>query len=210
MEHGDLARLRSALKGPLPGHDRFLELSGYKRPDLERARAMDPPPRESAVLALIYPREQVLHTLLMLRPTYPGVHSAQVGFPGGKQEPGDRSLEHTARREFKEETGADPQVEVLGSLTPIYIPPSGLLVTPFLGWTSDLGDLRPDPREVAALIETPLDGLLRGDIIKQRDQFVQLLGRTIKVPYFEVQGHVVWGATAMMIAELRELLVVDR
>lgn len=210
MEHGDLARLRSALKGPLPGHDRFLELSGYKRPDLERARAMDPPPRESAVLALIYPREQVLHTLLMLRPTYPGVHSAQVGFPGGKQEPGDRSLEHTARREFKEETGADPQVEVLGSLTPIYIPPSGLLVTPFLGWTRDLGDLRPDPREVAALIETPLDGLLRGDIIKQRDQFVQLLGRTIKVPYFEVQGHVVWGATAMMIAELRELLVVDR
>lgn len=210
MEPVALRRLRNALKGPLPGHDGFLELSGYKRPDLDRARAMDPPPRESAVLALIYPRKEVLHTLLMLRPTYEGVHSAQVSFPGGKIEPGDPSLEHTARREFREETGADPQVEVLGRLTPIYIPPSGLLVTPFVGWTNELGTLMPDPREVEALIETPLEGLLRGDIIKQRDQFVQLMGRTIKIPYFEVEGHVVWGATAMMIAELRELLLLDR
>ena len=73
-------RLRTGLGGTLPGHDRFLELSGYKRPDLERARQLDPPPRESAVLALLYPKQEVLHLLLMVRPTYNGVHSGQISF----------------------------------------------------------------------------------------------------------------------------------
>ena len=84
---GLVDRLQRRLAAPLPGHDRFLELSGYKRPDLERARALDPPPRESAVLALLYPKEEIPHLLLMVRPTYDGVHSGQIAFPGGKREP---------------------------------------------------------------------------------------------------------------------------
>lgn len=199
--------LQEAMYGGLPGHDGFVELSGYKRPDLAHVKAMEPPPRESAVLATLYPKNGVLHTLLMLRPTYDGVHSAQVSFPGGKREDIDASLQETALREFTEETGAAPAFTVLGPLTEVYIPPSRLLVTPFVAYTEDLGALRPDPREVAALIETPLDTLLRDDILKRRDQYIAILGRTAEVPYFEVEGHVVWGATAMMIAELRELLL---
>lgn len=202
-----LERLRTALKGQLPGHDSFLELSGYKRPDLERARKADPPPRESAVLALFHPRGNALHTLLMLRPDYDGVHSGQVSFPGGRREPGDASLEGTALREFMEETGATgTTIEVIGALTPIYIPPSRSLVTPFVGITDRLAPLAPDPREVAELIDTPLDLLMRDDILKRREQFIQVMGGRVQIPYFDVQGHVVWGATAMMIAELRELL----
>lgn len=201
-------RLREALKGPLPGHDRFLELSGYKRPDLERARQLDPPPRESAVLALLHPRAGIWHTLLMLRPPYEGVHGGQVSFPGGRREPEDESLEHTALREFMEETGArGTAIEVLGTLSSVYIPPSRSLVTPYVGVSHALAPLAPDPREVAELIDVPLHQLLRQDILKQREQYIQVLGRPTQIPYFDVNGHVVWGATAMMIAELRELLL---
>lgn len=199
--------LRRAFSGTLPGHDAFLDLSGYKRPDLEAALRLDPTPRESAVLVLFYPQQEVLHTLLMLRPTYKGVHSGQVAFPGGRREPQDVDLFGTALREFEEETGATPTgLEMLGELSRIYIPPSHSLVTPYVAFASELGPTRPDPREVAALIETPVEELLRDDILKQREQYVQLMGRATQVPYFDVRGHVVWGATAMMLAELRELL----
>lgn len=199
--------LREELGGALPGHDGFLELSGYKRLDIERARQLDPPPRESAVLALLYPKEAELFCLLMVRPQYDGVHSGQISFPGGKREPQDPSLKHTALREFNEETGADTStIDVLGMLTPVYIPPSRMLVTPYVGYAETIGPWAPDPVEVARLIETPLRHLLRGDILKRREQFIQLLGRAVQVPYFEVDGEAVWGATAMMIAELRDLL----
>ncbi len=207
MDSLALDRLRDALRGPLPGHDRFLELSGYKRPDLERARAADPPPRESAVLALLFPQEGQWRTLLMRRPDYEGVHGGQISFPGGRWEPQDASLEHTALREFMEETGAlDTRIEVLGPLSPVYIPPSRSLVTPFVGIAEALAPVAPDPREVAELIHLPLELLLREDILKRREQFIQVMGRSVEIPYFDVHGHVVWGATAMMLAELRELL----
>lgn len=199
--------LRDRLRGPLPGHDAFLELSGYKRPDIERARQQDPPPRESAVLALIYPRLDELHLLLMLRPTYEGVHSGQVSFPGGKKEPGDADLRDTALREFAEETGAVTNgVEVLGGLTEVYIPPSRLVVQPFVGYAERIGPWRPDLREVQRLIEVPLLRILQDDILKRREQYIQILGRSVEIPYFELDGETVWGATALMIAELRELL----
>lgn len=203
-----LERLRNALKDPLPGHSALSELSGYLRPNVTKAMQLDPPPRESAVLALIYPRKNELHTLLMLRPIYEGVHSGQISFPGGKQEEGDTSLEHTALREFTEETGSTAkEIMILGSLSQIFIPPSHVLVTPFVAYTPDLGSCDPDPNEVAALIEAPLDLLLRGDILKKRQQYIQLMGGEVEIPYYDVQGHVVWGATAMMIAELRELFL---
>lgn len=205
-----LERLRTGLGGTLPGHDRFLELSGYKRPDLERARQLDPPPRESAVLALLYPKQEVLHLLLMVRPTYDGVHSGQISFPGGKREPADPDLAYTALREFGEETGAETHsIELLGELSSIYIPPSRTLVTPYVGHATNIGPWKPDTKEVAKLLEVPLMDVLRNDILKRREQFIQVMGRSVEIPYFDLQGEVVWGATAMMIAELRELLLDD-
>jgi 8-oxo-dGTP pyrophosphatase MutT (NUDIX family) len=202
-----LEGLRTALQGELPGHDAFLHLSGYKRPDLEAAQRLNPAPRESAVLALVYPRAGSLHTLLMLRPQYDGVHSGQVAFPGGRREDQDRDLRDTALREFSEETGAPAaDFDVLGTLSRVYIPPSRSLVTPFVAWAPALPPTTPDPREVAALIETPLDELMRPDVVQVRRQYIQVLGREAEIPYFDLQGHVVWGATAMMLAELRELL----
>lgn len=200
-------RLRMAMGAPLPGHDAFLELSGYKRPDLEAALRADPPPRASAVLVLIYGKDEAAHTLLMKRPAYEGVHSGQMAFPGGRQEPEDPDLLSTALREFREETGATAEAEVLGALTPVYIPPSRSLVTPFVAVAAQAGPFAPDPREVDHLVEAPLKLLLRDDIVKRSQQHIAMLGRTVEIPYFDVQGHVVWGATAMMLAELRQLLL---
>jgi len=201
-------RLRRALQAPLPGHDAFLRFSGYPRPRIEDVLAQDPPPRESAVLALLYPRGDRPHTLLMRRPTYPGVHSGQVSFPGGRREPSDPDLAHTALREFMEETGAHgTPVELIGPLSPVYIPPSRSLVTPYVGIAEHLGDLAPDPHEVDHLIEAPLDLILHPEVMKRGPQYIRSLGHARDIAYFDVEGHVVWGATAMMLAELRELLL---
>jgi len=205
---GIIAGLRTALGQPLPGHDRFLELSGYKRPDLEAALREDPAPRESAVLVLLYPEQEALHTLLMVRQQYDGVHRGQVSFPGGRRETQDVDLHATALREFSEETGVDTAgIEVIGVLSRVYIPPSRSLVTPFVAYARTLGPVRPDPREVKALLRIPLSDLLRENVVQHREHYIQLLGRKATIPYFDLAGQVVWGATAMMLAELRELVV---
>lgn len=208
--HLDLIeRVRGRLSQPLPGHDDFRELSGYQRPDLESVKRQVPPAKESGVLALLYPSGVELHTMLMLRPAYDGVHSGQVGFPGGHREPGDADIVATALREFQEETGAESrEFDVLGMLTPVYIPPSRALVTPVIAYTDNLGELSPDPREVAALIPVAVSHLMRDDILKRTKVFVSILQREVEAPYWDVDGHVVWGATALMIAELRKLLAV--
>jgi 8-oxo-dGTP pyrophosphatase MutT (NUDIX family) len=159
------------------------------------------------VLIVIHPVQVQAHTLLMLRPTYPGVHSAQVGFPGGHSEPSDVDLRATALREFHEEIGASlVGMEILGELTPLYIPPSRTVVTPVIACTNELGPLSPDPNEVERLIPVPVAELLRDDILKRTRLHVMVMDRELDVPYWDVQGHVVWGATALMIAELRRML----
>lgn len=199
--------LRTALSRPLPGHAAFADLSGYPRPSIDAALALDPPPRESAVLILVHPVKGVDHTLLMRRPIYKGVHSGQISFPGGKREPEDKTLHVTALREFQEETGADTaEFEVIGELSRIHIPPSRTLVTPVLAWCADLGRLHPDPREVAELLDVPLAELLRDDILHRKPFRMGIEGAERTAAYWAIHGEVVWGATALMIAEFRTVL----
>ena len=205
--HALIDRLREGLRGPLPGHDGFLEKAGYKRAELDASLKKDGAPRESAVLALIYPKHGALHTLLMLRPDYEGVHGGQISFPGGRREKEDADLWATALREFREETGAELEgMERLGELSRVYIPPSRSLVMPCVAFAPQLGPVAPDPREVSALIEAPITELLADDVIKHREQYIHIAGRSTTVPYFNLQGQVVWGATAMMLWELREMM----
>ena len=193
--------------GDLPGHAEFMRMSGYKRPAAEEALANDPGLRTSAVLILLHEQDDEFRTVLMLRPTYDGIHSGQVSFPGGKREPGDASLAHTALREFAEETGTSTaQVELIGALTPVFIPPSRMLVTPFLAYAARIDPWNPDPVEVAALIPLPLSDLMRPENLTESRVYVHLLKQHWNVPSFNLQGYSVWGATALMIAELRTIL----
>ena len=164
-------------------------------------------PKLGAVLILFYPKNNRIMTLLMRRPDYDGTHAGQISFPGGKFEEADADLSRTAIRETQEETGTDGSgIEVIGKLTDLYIPPSNFHVHPFVGCASQALTFSPDPAEVAELFEIDIAELLDKNSVKTMPRFNKTLNKEVDTPYFEIRGNVVWGATAMMIAELREIL----
>jgi 8-oxo-dGTP pyrophosphatase MutT (NUDIX family) len=162
------------------------------------------------VLALLYPKEGETHIILILRNSYDGTHSGQISFPGGKREPMDKHLHATALREAKEEVNIDPKtVNILGELSQVYIPPSRFIVTPFLGYSLERPNFVPDKHEVAKIIEAPLS-LFEGDThLKQKPMYLNIAKKNIDVKFFDVFGHTVWGATAMMLKEISEILTND-
>lgn len=163
-------------------------------------------PRKAAVLMLIYPKNNQTHLALIVRNSYPGIHSSQIAFPGGKVEDSDESLAHTALRETYEEIGiSSDKIKIIRSFTEVYIPPSNFLVSPFLGYSLQevLFSLSPD--EVAGIIELPITTFLDDSIITNISMSTSY-AKNIEVPAFQIEEHLVWGATAMMMNELKELL----
>jgi len=163
--------------------------------------------RRAGVMVLFYPNSgQETHLILILRKTYKGVHSAQVGFPGGKREPEDKDIQETALRETEEEVGVPiAAIEVLKQLTEIYIPPSDFFVQPFFGIAKETPVFVPQEDEVEALIEVSLAHFLDDTVVISKT-LTTSYATEIEVPAYELNGHVVWGATAMMLSEVRELL----
>jgi 8-oxo-dGTP pyrophosphatase MutT (NUDIX family) len=157
---------------------------------------------------LLYPFERQLHTGLILRPQYPGVHSGQVAFPGGKREPEDLDDFATALREAEEEVGI-PRIlpRVLGSLSPVFIPPSRYWVSPIVAALDKRPLFVPDQHEVERVLEMPL-AALRGENSLVNTEFSEG-ERTFNSPAFHWNNHRIWGATAMMISELLELIESD-
>jgi 8-oxo-dGTP pyrophosphatase MutT (NUDIX family) len=202
--HNFIATLQHDLEQPLPGRAAQYNMAPQPRPGGELDDSPHPNARQSSVLILFYPYADTVYFPLILRPTYPGVHSGQIGLPGGGFEAGDNDLLHTALREAQEEIGVDPsQVTILGELTALYIRPSNNHVLPVVGWTAERPTFLPDPREVALLIEASLLEFL--DPANRRTEVWELAARTANVPFFGVQNQTVWGATAMILGELLAL-----
>lgn len=202
-----IAKLSQAFNSPLPGWNAQKRLINYDRPPPDNISSYDPTARQGAVMALLYPKNGELYTVLMLRNIYEGTHSGQVSFPGGKRELEDKSLWHTALREANEEVGINTKsVKLIGELTQVYIPPSRFLVTPFLAYTENTPVFTPDRIEVQRIIETPISVFLNTTTILEKMLFVSSRNTEIPVKYYEVNGEVVWGATAMMLSELAEIL----
>ena len=163
-------------------------------------------PRIAAVMMLFYPKNGKTHLVLIVRNAYNGVHSSQIAFPGGKYENTDADYAETALRETHEEVGIAPnKIEVIKQFSPMYIPPSNFLVHPFLGISKEELQFYPDIREVAGIIELPLPVFLDDEIIIEATLSTSY-GNNILVPAFNIQNHVVWGATAMILSELRDVL----
>lgn len=163
-------------------------------------------PKTAAVMMLFYPKNGRTHLVLIVRNSYQGVHSAQIAFPGGKYEPRDQIFENTALRETHEEIGIDPDnIEILRPFTRLYIQPSNFMVYPFFGICKEEIAFIPDPSEVADIIELPLSTFLSDDIIVS-ENITTSYAKNISVPAFKIDGHIVWGATAMMLSELKEVL----
>lgn len=196
-----IARLREKLAQPLPGYIAHRLMSPVPRAGTEPGYVPPIPPRRGGVLVLLYPHATVLHVPLILRPTYNGVHSGQVSFPGGRQEEGDANLVATALREADEEVGIPPgEVEIVGHLSKLYIEPSNFEVYPTVGWMAQRPAFRTDPHEVERLLEVPL-----ADFQNPANRYEEkwnLRGRQVHVPFYRIQGQAVWGATAMILSEL--------
>ncbi len=196
-----IARLKKELEKPLPGIAAQMLMS----PSLMRPAHVSMPMRNSGVLLLLYPVKERLFTVFMKRTEYGGPHSGQISFPGGKFENGDSSLTDTALRESFEEIGIPPDaVKVLGNLSPLHIPVSNFRIQPVVGFVDKKPSFKTDPQEVDHLIETALDVLLNPDVIKK--ETLKLGDLFIEVPYYDINGHHIWGATAMMLSEFAEVV----
>lgn len=189
----------------LPGNSghAFMNVPGRIIPDPGKLEALKA--RYASVMMIAVPVEGETRLVLMKRPSYPGVHSAQVSFPGGEREAHDADDLATALRETEEEIGVSPvHLDVLGPASPLYIPPSNFFVQPFLAVAEALPVLRPDPAEVADILLPPLN--LFTDANEPEWQELTVMGAPRKVPGFRWENEFIWGATAMMIAELRAIL----
>ena len=163
-------------------------------------------PRKAAVLMLFYPKNEETHLVLILRNAYPGVHSSQIGFPGGKVETFDESLEATALRETHEEIGIAPeQISVVKAFSELYIPPSNFAVFPYLGYSKEELSFNPDPREVFGIIELSLVDLLDDNNFTTQIMETSYM-KEVELPVFKFGEYIVWGATGMMLSELKEVV----
>lgn len=201
-------RIVKVKKMELPGEAIQFKMAPVERlKELKEQALLKQNARKAGVMALFYPSEKnETRIILILRRTYKGVHSAQIGFPGGKLESEDASLKEAALRETEEEVGVSRKViSVVKQLTEIYIPPSNFFVQPFLGITTELPRFVAQEKEVEALIEVTLQDFMN-DLNITTQTLSTSYATSIEVPAFELNGHIVWGATAMMLNEVRELL----
>ncbi len=197
---GFIKQLSKSLKEPLPGPG-----SQYKMAPGIRLENNHDHYRNAAVLILLYLKAEKWNLVLMKRTKYPGVHSNQISLPGGIHENEDPDLSVTALRETREELGInDNKIHLLGQLSKLEIPISGIEVSPYVGVYPETPVFNPEPAEVSYLIEVPLADLLSHDSIKQ--EIRTILCKTVKVPFFQIGREHVWGATAMILSEFKDVV----
>ena len=199
-----IQELQIKLQQPLPGEQIQFQMAHLNREKV--AISQTEQYKQSAVLVLLFPDEyNQCHVLLIERSTYNGHHSGQIAFPGGKAEIGDKDLNATALREFFEETGCIETPVIIGELSALVISVSKFVVTPFVAYLPKKPVFKPNYTEVASLIPWKLDKLLLPETVKHTS-LEPIKGLKIQTPYFDANGKIVWGATAMILNELKYIL----
>jgi len=204
-----LEKVRACLAKPLPGRAAQHRMASMRRLEELGPNPVPPPDaRVACVLHLLHWHSDHWRTVLIQRTINPlDRHSGQVSFPGGRYEEGDGTLANVALREAQEEIGVSPaQVELLGALTDLYIPVSNYVVHPFVGFLHGEPSFVPQPGEVEQILAPPIHAFM-DPINKKRKDLTLSQGITLKdVPYFDLEGRVVWGATAMILNEFLEMI----
>lgn len=196
--------LKINLNQDLPGLKVQLKMAPSLRNSPDFPKEPNSTTRRSAVLITVYPDNGNANTILIKRTVYNGAHSGQISFPGGKVDHTDKNLIETALREAEEEVGINPaDVRVIGTLTSLFIPVSNMLVLPVIGIIPKPKELHLNLQEVEYTIPVDLMNFKKPENISVK---TICIGHTpISAPYYKVNNEVVWGATAMIIAELTEL-----
>jgi 8-oxo-dGTP pyrophosphatase MutT (NUDIX family) len=197
--------LRERLLQQLPGRPAQEKMMGRVRP---MPPVVPENARPSAVLCLLYPVETTLSMLLIRRIEDGKAHSGQISFPGGRQDPTDADLRATALREANEEVGImSAEVDIIGALTPLYIPVSNFQVYPYVGFAQQRPEFNVSQSEVAGILETSIDNLLHPDSKTMVNVTSPALPDiSMKVRAYRLDENIVWGATAMIISELEAIL----
>lgn len=160
--------------------------------------------RQSSVLILLFPQNGSWGTVLIERTLF-GPHAGQISFPGGKQDHDDQSELLTALREANEEVGVkQDSIKILGQLSKLFVPNSNFWISPFIAWVDFVPDWQPNPSEVKSIITVTLSDLF--DDSNKKRKTLSRNGVHIDAPYYDIHGHMVWGATAMIISEFETLL----
>lgn len=201
-----LEHLHKIQNHPLGGLEAQFKLAPKLRLKYDAQKIAANKPKKAAVLALFYPNEDNQATfLLTLRASYSGTHSAQISFPGGKIDPKDNSYYDAALRETWEEVGVKSEfIEYVREMTDVYIPPSNFLVRPFISFTKKKPSFIIN-EEVETTIEVLVSDLLDDSNIDSIEMDTSYM-KKIEVPCFRLNEYIVWGATGMMLSEMKELL----
>ncbi|MDX2172023.1 MAG: CoA pyrophosphatase [Bacteroidota bacterium] len=196
--------LKNALQQPLPGEKIQLQMAPSTRPIINSTHLKITDYKQSAVMVVLCVDETNNFFIpLIERETYNGTHSGQISLPGGKFDLEDLDLETTAKRECFEEIGLT-SIEVLGKLTSVYIPVSGFLVQPYLGYFEVKNpNFVKHEREVKSILNLSIEELLDDNIVKNGSVTLDL---SINHPYFEMKEYKIWGATAMILNEVKAVL----
>jgi 8-oxo-dGTP pyrophosphatase MutT (NUDIX family) len=193
------------LSKPLPGKEAQLKMASIRRINSIHSQNANENARKSGVLVLFFPEDDMIKTVLIKRPEYDGVHSGQIAFPGGRWEDGDENIIETASREAREEIGIDTlHVTILGQLTELFIPPSNSLVFPVIGYCDHKPAMKPQASEVDKIICFPVFDLIKPGI--RTTKTVAVGSWSSEVPCYYIDGEIIWGATAMIMSELLELI----
>ena len=199
-----VAHLRRRLAAPLPGPAAQQMMAPSSRPAPSLQQVAEATCREAGVLALLFPDDDRATLVLTQRHEDLPDHPGQISFPGGQREE-DETLCEAALREAKEEISLETEgVEVLGELSPLYIPPSGFCVYPFVAALEYPPALHPGEAEVEAILHVPVHSLLEPTAAVREEWLLQ--DRLVNVPLFAIEEHQIWGATAMILAELLALI----
>jgi len=199
-------KLKQILENDLPGLPAQLrmvpEIAARQRLEAQKMAI----PKESSVLILFYPAGNTFNTVFIQRHEYAGVHSNQVAFPGGKSDPDDQDMYYTALREANEELGILPEkVTILGKLTDLYVPPSNYMIHPIVAFTDNKPIFLADKKEVREYFEVSISELIDHEAFTHKTiKFAN--GFEYHTPCFIWKNYIVWGATAMIVSELIELL----
>lgn len=196
--------IKEKLNTPMPGLNAQLNMVPDPRPGNKVYTEVQNSCKRAGVLVLLYLKGTRVFIVLTRRTELVDRHQAQISFPGGRQEEGE-NLEQTALRETSEELGIQVSAfQVLGQLTPLYIPPTNYCIYPVVARMTEPPQFKPSPYEVAEVLEIPLDYLCDPKTVRRETW--TLHGMNVEVPFYFFEGHKIWGATAMVLAEFVEIL----